>query len=64
MNDHHGDPDEADRGRRQRPDHLLTHLAPEQVGFALLVSHLAKASEGSIDRFTKSVNALSVDRGL
>ena len=50
MNDHHGGPDEADRARCQRPDHLLACLAAEQLGFAL-VSHPAIASEKSIDQF-------------
>jgi hypothetical protein len=32
-------PDQADRVLDQRPDHFLTPLAQNQVGFALLVSH-------------------------
>jgi hypothetical protein len=31
--------DQADRVFDHRPDHFLTPLAPNQVGFALLVSH-------------------------
>ena len=61
MNDHHGCADEADRGRCQRPDHLLAHLTAVQLGFALLVSHSAKASDESIDQFTKGVKALLLD---
>ena len=36
--DHRGG-DQADRVLGHRPDHFLTPLAKNQVGFALLVSH-------------------------
>jgi hypothetical protein len=57
MDGHHRGTDQADRVLDHRPDHFLTPLAANQVGFALLVSHGTPLQE-SVDQFGKGVKAM------
>jgi hypothetical protein len=55
MHGHHGSTDQANRVLYQRLDHLLAPVAANQIGFDLLVGHLANSLRLTLDQFRKGV---------